>query len=213
MQLALLVEGRGAIVRHRLRHQVPAIAGRVDAHVLGRRHQAALERGLELAVARLAGVEGEVVAEENEAVGGAAQCIEDPGELHEVGLVHLDHAQTPAAEAPEQALHRRGLPRAPLPVEQHVIRGQAAHELVGVGEQPLDRPIDTDQVVEIEEVRLLDGEQAPGAPAGVPAEGEGALEGGAVPRRSHQVLQDPLAELEDALHARDECSQATHGNE
>ena len=176
-------------------------------------HQAALQRRLELAVAGLAGVEGEVVAEEDEAVGGAAQRVENPGQVHEVVLVHLHHAQAPAAEAPQQALHRRGLPRAPLPEEQHVIRGQPAHELVGVGEETCDRPIDTDQVVEIEEVRLFDGKQPPGPPARVPAEGEGALEGDAVPRRSRQVLQDPLAELEHALHACDECSQATDGHE
>jgi hypothetical protein len=61
---ALALEVLGEI----LGHQVAAVRGGVDQHVVGRGRDRAVEHDLQRLVARIAGVEGQVVAEDDEAL-------------------------------------------------------------------------------------------------------------------------------------------------
>jgi hypothetical protein len=68
VELAGVVEAGRGVVRDSLREEVPTVAGRDHADVRGRSLEAALERGLELAIGGLAFVEREIVAEQQESV-------------------------------------------------------------------------------------------------------------------------------------------------
>ena len=56
------------VLAHVLGHQVAAVRGRVDQHVVGRCRDRAVEHHLERLVARLVGLEGQIVAIEDEAL-------------------------------------------------------------------------------------------------------------------------------------------------
>ena len=60
--------GRALVLDHVARQQMPAVGGGVEHHVVGPALDAALERRLQRLVGGVAGVEGEVVAEQDEAL-------------------------------------------------------------------------------------------------------------------------------------------------
>jgi hypothetical protein len=189
---------------------VAPIARGHDAQVVGRRGQTALEGRFELAILGLAGAEGQVVAEEQEAVGRAAQGGEHVGQVQQIGLVDLDDAQPAIPEAVEQSPHRRGLPGTAFAVEQNVVRRMAADELLRVRDQPLDRPLHADEVGEVEELGVLDRQQATASGAHIPAEGPVALEHPRVGRGPEPLEERALAELEHALRKVEEAAEASH---
>src|SRR5262245_54460144 len=210
MELAGVVEVRGAVLRGAFRQEVAAVARGDDTDVAGRGDEAALERGLELAVAGVAGVEGEVVAEEEEALRRAAQRRQHAREVDEVLLVDLDDAEPAPAEAREESAYRRRLARPALPEEEHVVGREPAHELLDVLDQPRDRALDADEVVEVEERRGLDRNQAARSAPSVPAEGEVQLEDRRVGRRLRALEERTLGEREQALDAGCEVREASH---
>src|SRR5262245_59449556 len=183
MELAGVLKVRGAVLRGAFPQAVAAVARGDDTDVAGRGDEAALERGLELAVAGIAGVEGEVVAEEQEALRRAAQRRQHAREVDEVLLVDLDDAEPAAAEAREEPAHRGRLARPALPEEEHVVGREPAHELLDILDQPCYRALDADEIVEVEERRRLDRQEAPRSAPRLPAEGEVPLEDRRVGRR------------------------------
>jgi len=64
---------RFQVFRHVFRHQVAAVAGRVDQHVVAGPRERAVERGLEAGVAGFVLAEGQIVDEDDEAVIGLRQ--------------------------------------------------------------------------------------------------------------------------------------------
>ena len=89
--VAFHVAGR-EVVAHAFGHQVAAVAGRVDQHVVGLRGDRTVERDLERLVTRLAFLERQVIAEHDEAFRPRGDEIDDVGEVDEVGLVDFDQA-------------------------------------------------------------------------------------------------------------------------
>ena len=118
--------------------------------------------------------------------------------------------QAPSPEAGDQPLHGGGFPGSALSVQEHVVRRIAPHELLGVRDESLDGALDPQEVVEIEQVRLLDGDESPRPPAHVPPKGEVTIEHRGVQPRPGDLFQGLFAELEDALQAREEATRATH---
>ena len=76
------------------RHQVAAVRGGVNEHVLRRRGERTVERDLERLVGGIAGVEREVVAKDDEALGTLFDEFDDQRQIDEVALVDLDDAQS-----------------------------------------------------------------------------------------------------------------------
>ena len=79
-----------------------------------------------------------------------AQRAQHRGQVDEIAATHLDQTQTAARVAFEQSAHGGGLAGAALSVEQHVVEGQPAQELLGVLHESLHRLVDADQVVQVE---------------------------------------------------------------
>ena len=183
-----------------------------DADVLGRRGQAALERGLQLAVARVARVEREVVAEHDEALRRAREHFEHVGQVEQIGAVHLRDAHSALGITLEQAAHRRRLARPALAVQEHVVERQPGQELLGVGDEAALRAVDPDQIVEIEELRPLDRPQAPAAAARVPAERDGPVEDVRGGRQPAPSLERTLGERQHALEPIEDSLPAPHGS-
>ena len=88
--------GRALVLHHLARHQVAAVGGGVEDDVLGAPLDAAFEHGLERLVARVVLVEGEVVAEHDEAVRAVAQCSKAARQRGDVLAVDLDELQVGA---------------------------------------------------------------------------------------------------------------------
>lgn len=70
-----------------------AVAGGVDQQVVAGSSDGTIEDGLQRLVARLAVLEAEVVAEDDEALRSLTHLIHDVRQIHQVCLVHLDQAQ------------------------------------------------------------------------------------------------------------------------
>jgi hypothetical protein len=81
---------RAAVVARELRHEVPPVRGHVDEDVLGQGVDRPIQRALQHLVARVAGLEGEVVGEDDELERLRLHLVHDGRQAHEVVLVHLD---------------------------------------------------------------------------------------------------------------------------
>jgi hypothetical protein len=212
-QLPVGVHSRLGLLGALLGEQMTAVAGGDDADVRRRRLDAAFEGRLQLTVAALACAEGEVVEEQEDLPRNLAQQGQHVGKVRQVALVHLDEAQPAVAIAREQAAHRGALARAALTIEQYVVRGQAAQELLRVAHEAFDGPVDADQVVEVEVLRVAYGHQSAVSAARVPAKGAPAREERGVGRGTDEALEDPLPKGEHAVEALEqgELERARHG--
>jgi len=135
MQLAVLVVLGCEVVAHRFGHQVAAVRGGVDQHVVARRCHRPVERRLQGLVPRLARLEREVVAEQDEALRPSGHQGGNAVHVPQVVLVDLDQPQAIGGMALQAGAHQGTLARAACPGEQHVVGRQATHELLGVAQQ------------------------------------------------------------------------------
>ena len=119
------------VFAHVLRHEVPAVRGRVEEHVVRRRADGTVQDRLQRLVARLVCLEGEIVAEQDEPLGARFQRLHEVRKGDEVVLVDLDQAQALRLVLVQQRLDERRLARAPGTGEQHVVRGMPTDELPG----------------------------------------------------------------------------------
>ena len=148
MDLAVLGMLGREVLAHLLRHQVPAVTGRVDQHVVGGRGDRAVEGGLERLVAGLALLERQVVAVDDELLGPLGDQVDDVGQVDEVGLVDLDQPQPLVCMRVQAGLDQRGLAGPARAGQQHVVRRQPLHEAARVAfDQPLGL-VDVLQVLE-----------------------------------------------------------------
>src|SRR4028119_1551649 len=160
--------------------QVPAVGGRVDAHVFGRLLDAPLQERLERLVLDLVLLEGEVVHEEDKARSASPQGPEHPRQGAEVLLGDLDEPEPIAGELVEQRLHGGGLAGPGLAIEEGVMGRQPGQEAprvidqglplalvgyqageadrVGVGHGPQPLPVPPERPVHPEPPRAVPGE-------------------------------------------------------
>ena len=132
MDLAVLGVGVAEVVLHVLGQQVAPVAGRIDQHVgRGRGHRAVEDR-LERLVARLALVEAQVVAEDDELLGPLRHHLDDVGQVGQLGLVDLDQAQPLRRIGVQAGADQRGLAGAAGAGQQHVVGRLALDELARV---------------------------------------------------------------------------------
>ena len=81
-----------------------AVGSGVDQDILGRRRERTVEHDLQRLVARIAGVEREVVAENDEALGAPFDQFDDVGQVGQVAFLDLDDAQAIGRIFVEQGL-------------------------------------------------------------------------------------------------------------
>ena len=100
-------------------------------------------------------VKSEVVAKYDESFGAFAHEIDDFGQVVQIEAIHFDHAQTVRAKACQASTYQRGFARTARAGEQHVVCGQAAHELLGIVQYGLFLPVNREQVVQFLQTRLV----------------------------------------------------------
>ena len=135
---------RALVLDHVARHQVAAVARRIEQHVVGPPFDAAVEHRFQRLVIRILTLEGEVVAEDQAAPLRPAQQVQQVGQGGDILAVDLD--QHEAARRFQVGLRVRGLDqggfahpaRAP---EHHVVRRKAAREAQRVLEQQRSLPV------------------------------------------------------------------------
>ena len=122
------VDGCRLLVFHHVaRQKVAAVGGRVKQDVVRPSLDAAVERRLQGFVGRVVVVEGEVVAEDDDAFTGSLQDVEQGGQGVDILAVHLDQFQGNAACCAHifvNSLDQRGFAHAARAPEQHVIGGK-----------------------------------------------------------------------------------------
>jgi hypothetical protein len=99
-----------------------------------------------------------------------------------------------------------------------VVRGQAQQELLGVRDQPRQGRAHAEEVVEVEQRGLTDGDEPPRPTAGLEAEGQGVLEGLRRDALGHALGEPALRQREHArggVHhgfgPQEQFAQASHG--
>ena len=97
-QLALLV------LAQVFRQQVAAIGGGAEQHIIGRGADRTVEHRFERLVAGIIGLEGQIIAVEQEALGTAKQRFNDLRQVEQIMPVDLDQAQALPGVFVEQRL-------------------------------------------------------------------------------------------------------------
>jgi hypothetical protein len=118
------------------------VAGGVDQHIGRGRGHRTVENGLEGLVAGLAVFKAQVIAENDEFLGPGGHHVDNVGQIRQVGLVHLDQAQSLRRMGIQASLDERRLARAARTGQQHVVGGLALHKLLGIALDLLLLPID-----------------------------------------------------------------------
>ena len=189
-RLGRVDRGRTLVLDHVARHQVPAVRGRVEQHVVGPSFDAALEHGLERLVARVAAVEGEIVAEQQEAARAAAQLLQEQGQRVEVLAMDFDQREFAAGLPADRRMHgfdQRALAGAARAPEQGVVGGKSAGELARVAQQDVARMVDPVQQREIDAIDLRHAFEP--ALARMPDEGLALARIVAVALRGHEPVE------------------------
>ena len=177
VNLAVVLMAGLQVFREHLGHQVPAVGGSVDQHVVGLAGQRAVQYGLQGLVGTLALLERQVVTVDDETLGAVLDALDDFRQVGELGLVHLDQTQPLVAKGGQARLDQRRFARATRTGEQHVVGRQAADELAGIGLHQPFLLVDILQVFQPQGGRAMDGVQLAHAAerglATLPAKGAG----------------------------------------
>ena len=158
-----------------LGHQVPTVGGGVDQHVVRRGGDRAVEDDLERPEGGVAGIERQVVAEDDEALGPSFEEVDDVRQVDEVVLLDLDHAQAARGVFVEQRLDQRRFAGAARAGEQHVVGRPTGDELPRVDVDARLLRLDVAQVGEADRRDARQGLQVAGGAALAPAEGDGGV--------------------------------------
>ncbi|MCY1304970.1 hypothetical protein D9M70_547470 [compost metagenome] len=146
----------------------------VDQHVVARGGHRAVQHGLQRLVVALARLEGQVVAEHDEAFGPRGHQLDDIGQIAQVGLVHFDQAQAPVAVGRKHGLDQRALAGAAGAGHEHVIGGLLVDELLRVAVDDGLLALDVLKVFQVDARHVAHGIQPAARAALAPAEGVGA---------------------------------------
>ena len=169
-----VVGGHVGLIPPGLPHQMTAVGGGVDHHVLRLRLQSALDDGLQVFVFQLRLLKGQIVHEDDETVVAVLDLADDLGEVLELVLVDLDHAQALIVVLVQHRLDAGGFSRAGLAVEQHVVALPAGHEGLRVGDEALLLGLVSHQVVQVHVPGIGDGDEK--LPLRVLRDAEGLVE-------------------------------------
>ena len=134
-------DAHGAVVGDALRQQVAAVAGRDDAHVAraAPRRCPRARPSARACRARRRRRRGRR-RRRRKRYGRPRSACDHVGQVEQIVACRTSTRRSPRApKRGSSPSHRRGLARAALAEEQHVVRGQAAHELLGVA-RPAPRP-------------------------------------------------------------------------
>jgi hypothetical protein len=159
----------------------------------GRPFDPALQNRLERFVGSIVRVEGQVVAEDDEAVRVGPQQAHEIGQGLDVLTVDLDELQGTGFGRPRvvdlrmDSLDQRRLAHAPGAPEEGVVGRQPPGEALGILRQLVPNPVDAAQEAHLDPVHLRHrGEPAPG---GLPDEGVGRCKIRVRRSRGSQTLQ------------------------
>ena len=190
------------VLRHLFRHQVAAVGGRIHQQVVGHAGDRTVEDAFHRLVAGLAGFEGKVVTENDEALAAGGDQVHDLRQVHQFVLVHFDQAQALAGEAVQHRLDQRALAGAARAGQQHIVGAAPGDELLGVLGDALLLVLDALQVFEADAVRLLDRLQPAAPAAGAPAEGAGRPVGGGQGRRQYgfDAIEEGVEAVDQGCH-------------
>ena len=100
---------RFEIFAEELGQHMAAIRRRVDQHVAGGAGDRSVEHHLERLVARLVGIERQVITEHDESLGAVCDKVDDIRQIDQIALVDLDQAQTLVAVLGQHRLDERRL--------------------------------------------------------------------------------------------------------
>lgn len=137
--------GRLLVFHHVARQKVAAVGSGVKQDVVRPSLDAAVKRRLQGFVGRVVVVEGEVVAEDDDAFTGGLQYVEQSGQGVDVLAVHLDQLQGNTACGAHifvNGLDQRGFAHAARTPEQHVVCRKTIGETQGVFMQDVAYMID-----------------------------------------------------------------------
>ena len=154
---------------------------------------AALEHRLERLVRGVLGVEGEVVAEHEEAERRRAQQCHQVGQALDVLAVDLDELQQPRILAEPgidrgmSGLDERGLSHSPRAPQECVVGGEAARKALGVLDQDVAHAVDALEKRHVDAVDPRDACELAGV--GKPDEGVGGGEIGCFGRLRRESLE------------------------
>ena len=148
-----------------------AVRRRIEEHVAGPAFDAPLERRFQRLVGRVAGVEREIVAKDDETVGRLAQNSHQRRQALDVLAVDLDQLETAgdallAVDRGVRRLDQRRLAHAARAPQERIVGGERAGESAGVLDQEIAHPVDAAQERDVHAVDALNRRQraAIGAP-------------------------------------------------
>ena len=172
--------GRAFVLDHVARQQMPAVRGGVEDDVVGPALDAAFQHRLQRFVGGVVAVEGEVVAEHDEAdTRSRAAASIRPGRLSiSSRWISISFSRSAGlrvgVDAGMRGLDQRGLAHAARAPQQRVVGGQAVGEALGILDQDVAHPVDALEQAEIDPVDARHRRQPP---VRVPDEGVGGAEG------------------------------------
>ena len=193
-RLAGIDARRALVLDHVARQQMPPIRGRVEDDVLRPAFDAAFEHRLERLVARVVGVERQVVAEHDEAVVRGARHRHQFGQALDVLAVDLDELQGSAltlacelgVDRRVRGLHQRRLAHAAGAPQKRVVGRQAAREALGVLDQRIADAVDA---LKQRHLDAVDARHRHQSPVRMPNESVGCVEIGRGLSRRREALQ------------------------
>ena len=146
-RFARVDRGRAFVLDHFAGEQVPPVRGGVEDDVVGTSLDTAFQHRLQRFVGGIVAVEGEVVAEHDEAEIRAAEEVHQAGQALDVLAVDLDQLQPVGLLAVDvdigvSGLHQRRLAHAARAPQQRVVRGQPVGKALGVFDQDVPHPVD-----------------------------------------------------------------------
>ena len=134
MNLAVVGVLHAQVVAHALGQQMAAVAGGVNQHIgCGRSHRA-VQDGLERFVAGFAFFKAQIIGKDDELLRPPSHRVHNVGQVGQVFFVHLNQAQTLVGQGVQTRAYERRFAGATRTCEQHVVGGQALHELLGVAQ-------------------------------------------------------------------------------
>ena len=121
-----------AVVAFIFRKQVPPVRGDIDQRIFRWRIHRAVQSAFEHLVARLAGLERDIVGKDDEAVRLTPDCINNIRQIDQVVLVHLHHTQPLVGIGMKDGLHQRRLAGPARPPEKDIIGRKSGQKLPGI---------------------------------------------------------------------------------
>ena len=163
-RFARVDRGRALVLDHVARQKMAAVRSGVENDIVGTALDAAFQHRLQRLVGGVVAVEGEVVAEHDEAKRGVAQTVHQAGQTLDVLAVNLDQLEPVGRLAVDidvgmRRLHQRRFAHAACAPEQRIVGGQAIGEPLGVLDQDVAHPVDPLEQAEVDAADARDRRQ------------------------------------------------------